>query len=159
MPELTKKSKLITGVLMTALCGTGWIAHAQDMAPIDPAAPAVKNVQDLIVKLKGGATEVQEISVHAKTGDKMNIIASTNGALTGQATAQNEAEVIENGNLSIRNENGVFDVKVPLKTTEGAMLGAAGIKLAGGESLTVPKVKKQATEIGKQIERVLADAQ
>lgn len=150
-------SHLIIGVgLIVTIIGTS--VYAQGGKVLDPASPSVKKVQTLITQLKGESPTVQEISVLAKTADgKVAAVASTNSDVTGKPSSEKDAEVVEGGSLSIRNENGVFDIKVPLKTGAGQAYGAAGIKLANQDGLlTIPKAKQQASDIAKKIEQALA---
>lgn len=149
-------SHIVCGLgLVLTIIGTS--AFAQGGPVIDPASPSVKKVQTLIAQLKGESPGVQEISVHAKLADgKIATVASTNSDTAGKPSSEKDAEVVDGGSVSIRNEGGVFDIKVPLKTGGGQAYGAAGVKLGNQDGLTIPKAKKQAFDIAKKIEQAFA---
>lgn len=151
-------------ILSHFVCGLGLAlivvvtpVFAQGGAVIDPASPSVKKVQTLISQLKGESPGVQEISVHAKLADgKIATVASTNSDVAGKPSSAKDAEVVDGGSVSIRNEGGVFDIKVPLKTGGGQAYGSAGVKLGNQDGLTIPKAKQQAFDIAKKIEQAFA---
>lgn len=147
---------IFPSVLGLALALTGNSAFAQQNATIDPEAPAVKSVQSLISQLKSTSNEIQEINVHVKTASGLATVASTNSDTVGKAPPLKDAEVIEDRTLSIRNNDGVFDIKVPLKTSGGESYGSAAIML-GQAGLTIPKAKEKAFAIAKKIEQAFAE--
>ena len=154
-PILRRRAMLgnIVGLTL-ALAST--LAFSQQKATIDPEAASVKTVQSLISQLKSASSEVQEINVHVKTATGLATVASTNSDTIGKAPPLKDAEVIEDKTLSIRNNDGVFDIKVPLKTAGGESYGSAAIMLAQ-EGLTIPKAKEKAFAIAKKIEQAFAE--
>lgn len=147
---------LVGNVAGLALALTGTLAFSQQTATIDPEALSVKSVQSLISQLKSASNDIQEINVHVKTPAGLATVASTNSDTIGKAPPLKDAEVIEDKTLSIRNNDGVFDIKVPLKTASGESYGSAAIML-GQAGLTIPKAKEKAFDIAKKIEQAFAD--
>jgi len=141
-----------------ALFSVAMPLFAQDVTVVDPKSASIKKVGTLITQLKSSTPGIVDISVHGKTADgKVTTVASTNSASVGQPSTPRDADVVETSSLSIRNDGGVFDIKVPLKSSASQTLGAAGVRLAGDGGLTLPAAKEQAMGIAKKIEQVMAD--
>lgn len=101
--------------------------------------------QELVEQALANHPEADEVGIAVRSSRGCRTIASTDKSDLGEACEKDDVAPMQNGKPYVENEKDGYDVSVPLRTTDGKIIGSVGIgfKRAGGQ--TQAKVIADAT--------------
>lgn len=107
--------------------------------------------QELVEQALANHPEADEVGIAVRSSRGCRTIASTDKSDLGEACEKDDVAPMQNGKLYVENEKDGYDVSVPLRTTDGKIIGSLGIgfKRAGGR--TQAKVIADATKISEEM--------
>ena len=169
---MTKRSVLLSAVVMAILSGTGLAAHAQETREQAAAAlrtPEAKEMnptftkaapfaQKLVDQALAAHPQVLLLAIHAGA-PKYEIIASNFGRI-GKLGDEDDLRCIHTGkdNLEVNEKGNHYEDQTPLRDKSGKIIGAIGIVFSYKQGDDKMALQKVANEVAKEMQEQIPTA-
>lgn len=107
------------------------LAFATSCASTSRSCANCEKAQSVVVSVQKLHPNCTRLSIHCPMGSGMAACASTDAARIGKASDPEDARAVQTAQVIVMDENGAFDVTVPINQKEGKPTAACGVTLKG----------------------------